>query len=96
MPPASTCRSCRCCNHRGDVVPDAAFCAVYNSNVAEFVDQAPDRLRAFAMLDMSDVPSAVDELRRAVGELGLLAGGQGGVGSGGDPAPVGPHLSPWR
>lgn len=58
--------------HAKGVVVDAAFCSRANSMLAEFVADAPDRLRGFAKLDMSDASGAIAELERSVRQLGLL------------------------
>lgn len=57
------------------VAPDAAerFCRRHNDELAALVAQAPDRLAGFAQLPTQDPGAAVAELRRAVGDLGLLA-----------------------
>lgn len=49
-----------------------AFCERHNDELAALVARAPGRLAGFAQLPMQDPPAAADELRRAVGELGLL------------------------
>ncbi len=49
------------------------FCRRHNDELAALVARAPDRLRGFAQLPMQDPALACAELRRAVGELGLLA-----------------------
>ena len=48
------------------------FCRWHNDELASVVAAHPDRLRGFAQLPMQDVDRAVTELRRAVGDLGLL------------------------
>ena len=50
----------------------AAFCRRHNDELAALVATAPDRLAGLAQLPMQDPRRAADELRRAVGELGLL------------------------
>ena len=56
------------------VEPDwaEAFCRRHNDELAAMVASAPTRLAGFAQLPMQDPPRAADELRRAVGGLGLL------------------------
>ncbi len=49
-----------------------AFARRHNDGLAALVVTAPDRLAGLAQLPMQDPPRAADELRRAVGELGLL------------------------
>jgi aminocarboxymuconate-semialdehyde decarboxylase len=49
------------------------FCRRHNDALAALVARHPDRLGAAAALPMQDVPAAVAELRRAVGELGMRA-----------------------
>jgi predicted TIM-barrel fold metal-dependent hydrolase len=50
-----------------------AVCHAYNSFLAEEVCRvSPDRLKGVAMLPVHDVPMAVQELRRAVTELGMV------------------------
>jgi aminocarboxymuconate-semialdehyde decarboxylase len=48
------------------------FCHWHNDEMAALVAGHPDRLAGFAQLPMQDVDAAAGELRRAVGELGLL------------------------
>ena len=48
------------------------FCRQHNDGMASVVGAAPDRLAGLAQLPMQDPARAADELRRAVGELGLL------------------------
>ena len=50
----------------------AAFCRRHNDDMAALVASAPDRLAGFAQLPVQEPSLAADELRRAVGELGLL------------------------
>ncbi|MGH2940891.1 MAG: amidohydrolase family protein [Solirubrobacterales bacterium] len=45
-----------------------------NDRMAALTVRFPDRFRAFAALPMSDPARAVDELERAVGELGFVGG----------------------
>lgn len=52
--------------------PAVAFARRHNDGLAAVVATAPDRLAGLAQLPMQDPPRAADELRRAVGELGLL------------------------
>ena len=68
--------------HSKGVVVDSAFCSQTNSLLAEFVDQAPDRLRAFAKLDMTDVDSAITELQRSVQVYGYNMAGKSGAARG--------------
>lgn len=49
-----------------------AFCRWHNDELAALVARHPDRLRGFAQVPMQQVDLAVAELRRAVGDLGLL------------------------
>lgn len=48
------------------------FARRYNDLMAGWTQKAPDRLKALAVLPVQDVPAAVAELERAVGELGFL------------------------
>lgn len=48
------------------------FCRWHNEEMAAMVAAHPDRFVGFAQLPMQDVDAAVAELRRAVGDLGLL------------------------
>lgn len=48
-----------------------AFCRRHNDALAALVAGHPERLLGLAALPMQDPPAAIDELRRAVGELGL-------------------------
>jgi aminocarboxymuconate-semialdehyde decarboxylase len=48
------------------------FCRRHNDAMAELVARAPDRLLGFAQLPAQDPARAALELRRAVGELGLV------------------------
>lgn len=50
-----------------------AFCRRHNDAMAGLTASRPDRLGGAAALPMQDVPAAIAELRRAVGELGLMA-----------------------
>jgi aminocarboxymuconate-semialdehyde decarboxylase len=51
----------------------ANFCRWHNDELAKVVAGHPDRFKGFAQLPMQDLDAAVTELRRAVGDLGLLA-----------------------
>jgi aminocarboxymuconate-semialdehyde decarboxylase len=48
------------------------FCRWHNNEMAAVVGTHPDRLRGFAQLPMQDIAAACIELRRAVGDCGLL------------------------
>lgn len=48
-----------------------AFCQRHNDALAALVQRYPDRLAGLAALPMQSLPDAVDELTRAVEELGL-------------------------
>lgn len=48
------------------------FCRRHNDALAATASRCEDRLGAAAALPMQDVPAAIAELRRAVGELGML------------------------
>jgi aminocarboxymuconate-semialdehyde decarboxylase len=50
-----------------------AFCRRHNDAMAETVARHPDRMLAAAALPMQDPAAAVAELRRAVGDLGMVA-----------------------
>lgn len=50
----------------------AGFCRWHNDEMAAIVAGHPDRFRGFAQLPMQDVDAAAVELRRAVGDLGLV------------------------
>ena len=50
----------------------AGFCQWHNDELAALTAAHPDRLRGFAQLPMQDVDAAARELRRAVGDLGLV------------------------
>ncbi len=50
----------------------ADYCRWHNEAMAEIVARHPERFRGFAQLPMQDVEAAAAELRRAVGELGLV------------------------
>jgi aminocarboxymuconate-semialdehyde decarboxylase len=49
-----------------------AFCRIHNDAMAAVVARHPTRLGGLAALPMQDVPAAIDELDRAIGDLGLL------------------------
>lgn len=50
----------------------AGFCRWHNDEMATIVAGHPDRFRGFAQLPMQDIDAAAAELRRAVGDLGLV------------------------
>ena len=50
----------------------AGFCRWHNDELAKIVAERPDRFGGFAQLPMQGVEPAVNELRRAVGDHGLL------------------------
>jgi uncharacterized protein len=50
----------------------AACCRAYNDYVANQCRQAPERLKAVALVPMQDPSAAAEEARRAVRELGLV------------------------
>ena len=50
----------------------AGFCRWHNDEMAAVVGAHPDRFLGFAQLPMQDVGASVAELRRAVGDLGLI------------------------
>ncbi len=50
----------------------AGFCRWHNDELAALVTAHPGRLHGFAQLPMQDIGCAATELRRAVGDLGLL------------------------
>ena len=52
----------------------AATLRVYNDYLAGYCATAPDRLKGVAMIPMQSPKVAADELRRAVNELGFVAG----------------------
>jgi predicted TIM-barrel fold metal-dependent hydrolase len=56
--------------------PSAAvhLAAAYNDWLADYCGTSPGRLFGAAMLPLQDPPAAARELRRAVGELGFVAG----------------------
>lgn len=49
------------------------FCRRHNDALATLAARYPDRLGTAAALPMQDVPAAIAELRRAVGDLGMRA-----------------------
>lgn len=51
-----------------------AFCRTHNDALAAQVARDPDRLGGLAALPMQDIGAAVEELERAVGELGFHGG----------------------
>lgn len=54
-------------------VPEAiAFCRTHNDALAERVSRHPQRIAGLAALPMQDIGAAVEELDRAVRDLGLL------------------------
>jgi aminocarboxymuconate-semialdehyde decarboxylase len=58
--------------HHIEAAVAAEFCRWHNNELAAVVDAHSDRLRGFAQLPMQDIATACVELRRAVGDLGLL------------------------
>lgn len=50
-----------------------AICRAHNNYVAERCGKAPDRLKGVALVPLQDPSAAVEEMRRAVRELGLVA-----------------------
>jgi predicted TIM-barrel fold metal-dependent hydrolase len=52
----------------------AATLTAYNDYLAGYCAAAPDRLKGVAMIPMQAPEAAADELRRAVGDLGFVAG----------------------
>lgn len=58
--------------HHIEVELAAQFCKWHNDEMAAIVAAHPDRFRGFAQLPMQHVETAAAELRRAVGELGLV------------------------
>ena len=52
----------------------AAMCRAYNDWLGEYCQADPARLKGVALLPLQDPGSAVTELRRAVQDLGLVAG----------------------
>ena len=49
-----------------------AMCRAYNNWLRDFCAAAPDRLRGVAIVPLQDVTAAVEELRRAVTQLGMV------------------------
>lgn len=49
----------------------AACCRAHNNYVADRCKQAPNRLKGVALVPLQDPPAAIEEMRRAVKELGL-------------------------
>ncbi|MDB3986502.1 amidohydrolase family protein, partial [Pseudomonadales bacterium] len=58
--------------HFIDAVQGQAFCRTHNDALADLVQVYPERLAAFASVPMQDIGFAVEELERAVRELGFL------------------------
>jgi aminocarboxymuconate-semialdehyde decarboxylase len=58
--------------HHVEAAVARTFCRWHNDEMAKVVAGHPDRFAGFAQLPMQDITSAVDELRRAVRDLGLL------------------------
>lgn len=50
------------------------FCHEHNIALSAWVDEAPNRIAAFAALPMQDITAVCDELTFAVHELGMLGG----------------------
>ena len=57
-----------------DAALSAAMCRVYNDWLREYCEKAPTRLKGVALLPLQDPAEAARELRRAVQELGFVAG----------------------
>jgi len=51
----------------------AAICRAHNNYVAERCRKAPDRLKGVAIVPIQDPPAAIEEMRRSLKELGLVA-----------------------
>jgi aminocarboxymuconate-semialdehyde decarboxylase len=51
-----------------------AYCRRHNELLSEIVRRHPGRLAGFAALPIQDVAASVEELKRSVSDLGLLAG----------------------
>jgi uncharacterized protein len=49
-----------------------AFCRAYNDWVADYCQASPSRLKGVALVALQDVAAAVQELRRCMGQLGLV------------------------
>ncbi|MGI9590403.1 MAG: amidohydrolase family protein [Myxococcota bacterium] len=60
--------------HHVDAATARAFCRRHNDALAALVRGHPERLAGFAQLPMQDPSAALEELERAVGELGLAGG----------------------
>ena len=60
--------------HFIDVEDGVRFCRMHNNAVTAIVGAHSERIGAFAALPMQSPEAACDELRRAVGDLGLLGG----------------------
>jgi predicted TIM-barrel fold metal-dependent hydrolase len=58
-----------------DLAPDyaAALARAYNDWAADYCKSDPQRLKFAGQIAMHDIPSAVEEARRCVGELGAVA-----------------------
>lgn len=55
--------------------PEAiSYCRKHNDHLAELVRRNPERLAACAALPMQDVGAAIEELHRAVNDLGMIGG----------------------
>ncbi len=63
--------------HHIETAEAVAFCRKHNDACAELVRRYPDRLGGLASLPMQDAGAAVEELHRAVGELGLWGAATG-------------------
>jgi aminocarboxymuconate-semialdehyde decarboxylase len=59
--------------HHVEVEVAAKYCRWHNDEMAKVVAAHPDRFLGAAQLPMQDVAAAVDELRRAVTDVGLVA-----------------------
>ncbi|MFQ5916693.1 MAG: amidohydrolase family protein [Candidatus Binatia bacterium] len=51
----------------------AAICRAHNNYVADRCRKAPDRLKGVAIVPLQDPPAAIEEMRRALKELDLVA-----------------------
>ena len=71
-----------------DPAVEAETARAWNDYVAEAIEPNKDRLRAFACLPMRYPDAAIDELRRAVKDLGLVGALINGYDNAGDSAPV--------
>ena len=60
--------------HFVDAPKAIAFCRTHNDALAALLRRYPDRLAGFAALPAQDPTAAIDELQRAVTDLGLLGG----------------------